>query len=112
VAGRENGAAGQRVGASGKKGAREAVVGVDSGTGMPLRGNSRVRIGGRPLGPTEARKHCPPPDEKAVYTSCTFSRVKLIITMRFEGTKNLVAEWGESPIAECVDSDCLSWELE
>jgi hypothetical protein len=64
-------AAGQRVGASGKTGVCEAVVGFDSGTGMPLRGNSRVSIDGRSLGPTDARKHCPPPDEKAVYTSCS-----------------------------------------
>jgi hypothetical protein len=85
---------------------------VDSGAGTPLRGNSRVRIDGRPLGLTDARKHCPPPDKKAVDTSCTSSRVKLIITMCFEGTKNLVPEQGKAPIAGLVDSDWLSRESE
>jgi hypothetical protein len=43
--------------------------------------------------------------KKGVHFFYTSSRVKLIITMRFEGSKNLVPECGKAPIAGFVDSD-------
>jgi hypothetical protein len=83
-------AAGQRVGTTEKRAPANPSLGWIRAPGC--RSEAIRESDRRPNVGADGREEGLPPDEKAVYAFYPSSRVKLIITMRFEGTKNLVPE--------------------